>query len=757
MTQSDRPDKRLKLAPHSGAAAGFGAIKQTMLHASREMGLFRGTKLLLSVNQQEGFDCPGCAWPDPAHRTMTEFCENGAKAVAEEATLARVTPEFFASHSVEALLEWSDMALGKAGRLTEPMILRGQSGHYAPISWDEAMALIGEHLRALDSPHRAAFYTSGRTSNEAAFLYQLFVRQLGTNNLPDCSNMCHESSGVGLSQVIGIGKGTVQLEDFERAGVIFVIGQNPGTNHPRMLSALQAAARKGAKIISVNPLEEPALRRFKHPQEVTRLFGKGTAISSHYLKVRVGGDAALLQGIAKALFALEAERPGEVLDHAFIAEHCEGFEDYAQSISELSWERVTQDSGITREVIEEVAQVYAESEASIICWAMGLTQHRHGVMNVQECVNLLLLKGNMGKPGAGACPVRGHSNVQGDRTMGIWDRPSAAFTRRLSEAVGFEAPKEHGYNVVEAIEAMDEGKVDVFVSMGGNLVGAAPDTPRTARAMRRCGLTVHVATKLNRTHLEPGEVSLILPCLGRTERDTQEAGPQFVTVENSMGIVHRSQGRLEPASEHLLSEAQIVSRMAQATFGSEGPVDWAGLGADYDRIRELVARVIPGFEDYNERVRAPKGFALPNGARERRFATPSGRARFTTHPLPDLTLKPGQLVMITVRSHDQYNTTIYGMDDRYRGVLGERRIVFMHPEDMAERGITSRSRVDIKSHFQGKVREVKGFLAVPHDLPRSTVATYFPEANPLVPLESYASGSFTPTSKYVVVTVSPTG
>ena len=753
MAESKGPGEGLTLTPHKGAAAGIGAITQTMRHVSREMGLFRGTQMLLKVNQQEGFDCPGCAWPDPEHRTLTEFCENGAKAVAEEATRARVTRAFFKEHSVEALSTWSDMALGKAGRLTEPMILRGRSGHYEPISWDAAMALIGDALASLDSPHRAAFYTSGRTSNEAAFLYQLFVREYGTNNLPDCSNMCHESSGVGLSEVIGIGKGTVQLEDFERAEAIFVIGQNPGTNHPRMLSSLQAASRNGAKIITVNPLEEPALRRFKHPQEVTRLLGSGTPISTHYLKVRVGGDAALLQGIAKALFALESERPGEVLDHAFIETYCEGFDNYAKAIASASWEVICRDSGIDKEAIEEVARIYADSDASIICWAMGLTQHRHGVMNIQECVNLLLLKGNIGKPGAGACPVRGHSNVQGDRTMGIWDRPSEAFIERLSSAVGFEAPKAHGYNVVEALEAMLDGAVDVFVAMGGNLAGAAPDTPRTAEAMRRCALTVHVSTKLNRSHLEPGETSIILPCLGRTERDLQESGPQFVSVENSMGIVHRSRGSLEPASEHLLSEPAIIARMARATLGSSSQIDWEAMAGDYGRIRDLVAEVIDGFEGYNERVQAPQGFALPNGPRERRFTTPSGNAHFTVHELPDLSLKPEELVMITVRSHDQYNTTVYGLDDRYRGVLGERRVIFMHPEDMADRGIASRSRVDIQSHFRGERREVHAFLAVPHDLPRGTVATYFPEANPLVPLESYAHRSYTPTSKYVVVTV----
>ncbi|MGB0592400.1 MAG: FdhF/YdeP family oxidoreductase [Myxococcota bacterium] len=756
MSNSDgKPDAALKLVPHKGAAAGFGAISQTMKHAAREMGMWRGTKLLLQVNQQEGFDCPGCAWPDPAHRTTTEFCENGAKAVAEEAMRARVTREFFAKHSVEELQGWSDMALGKAGRLTEPMVLRGRTGHYEPITWDAAMVLIGEALAGLDSPHRAAFYTSGRTSNEAAFLYQLFAREYGTNNLPDCSNMCHESSGVGLSEVIGIGKGTVQLEDFEQAEAIFVIGQNPGTNHPRMLTSLQAASRNGAAIVAVNPLEEPALRRFKHPQEVMGLLGSGTPIATHYLKVRVGGDAALLQGIAKAVLVLEAARPGEVLDHAFIETHCVGFEDYAASIAALPWGRIVEDSGIGQAEIEAIAEVYAASKATIICWAMGLTQHRHGVMNIQECVNLLLLKGNLGKPGAGACPVRGHSNVQGDRTMGIWDRPSAGFIDRLSSVVGFEAPKAHGYNVVEALEAMLTDDVEVFVAMGGNLVGAAPDTPRTAKAVGRCRLTVHVSTKLNRSHVAPGEVSLILPCLGRTERDLQGGEPQFVTVENSMGIVHRSQGKLDPASPQLLSEPDIVARMARATLGEASVVDWETLGGSYDAIRDLVEAVIPGFDDYNARVRQPNGFMLPNGVRERQWATASGRAHFTCHTLPDLSLGPGQLVMITVRSHDQYNTTIYGLDDRYRGVLGERRVVFMHAKDMEERGIASRSRVDIQSHFQGEVREVHGFLAVPHELPRGTIATYFPEANPLVPLGSYADKSYTPTSKYVVVTVCP--
>lgn len=755
MSEHDGTGKRLKVKPYQGAAAGVGAIWHTLKHTYEQTGLWRGTKLLMQVNQTDGFDCPGCAWPDPAHRTLTEFCENGAKAVAEEATRHRVDPAFFAEHDIETLSGWSDMALGKAGRITHPMVKEPGATHYTPVAWEEAFTRIGEALRALDSPHEAMFYTSGRTSNEAAFLYQLFVRALGTNNLPDCSNMCHESSGMGLTPVIGIGKGTVTLEDFDHADAIFVIGQNPGTNHPRMLSSLQAAARRGAKIVTINPLKEPALVRFKHPQEVTKLVGSGTAISSHYAQVRVGGDAALLKGIAKAVLEAEAAQPGQVLDREFIATFTEGFEAYQQTVEGTPWADIIADSGVDQETIDTLAGVYMSAERVILCWAMGLTQHTHGVINVQECVNLLLLRGNLGKPGAGACPVRGHSNVQGDRTVGIWDRPSEAFLTRLDAAVGFTSPRQHGANVVEAIEAMSTGAAKAFFAMGGNLVSAAPDTELTAAAIARCELTVHVSTKLNRSHTTAGETSFILPCLGRTERDVHGDVSRFVTVENSMGVVHPSQGRLQPASEHLLSEPEIVARLAEATLGEQHVTPWRRLGEDYDALRDLMSRALAGFDDYNARVRQEGGFSLPNGARERVFKTASGKAHFSCHPLPEIDVPEGQLVMMTVRSHDQYNTTIYGLDDRYRGVYGDRRVAFMHEADMAERGIAAQDLVTLTSHFNGQRRQVSRFTALPFEMPRGTVVTYFPEANPLVPLGRHADISHTPTSKFIPITVEP--
>jgi molybdopterin-dependent oxidoreductase alpha subunit len=633
------------------------------------------------------------------------------------------------------------------------MIKEADDTHYRPISWDDAYALCGNTLRDIESPHRAAFYTSGRASNEAAFLYQLLARTLGTNNLPDCSNMCHESSGTGLGEVIGIGKGTVTLEDFDHSDLIFVIGQNPGTNHPRMLTALQAAARRGANIVSINPLREAALERFKHPQEVTRLFGKGTPIATDFLQVKVGGDVALLQGIAKAVVALDDANPGAVLDNAFIEEHTVGFSTYADSLRAKEWEPLIAQSGISQREMEAIASQYAQAKSVIICWAMGLTQHRHGVANVQECVNLLLLRGNIGRAGAGACPVRGHSNVQGDRTMGIWDRPSPAFLDRLDNALGIKSPREHGYNVVETIAAMEQGAIDVFVALGGNLVSAAPDCDRVGESLKKCRLTVHISTKLNRSHTYPGQTSLILPCLGRTEVDTQTTGKQFITVENSMGVVHRSQGKAAPASNELRSEPSIVAHIAAAAFGESHPVEWLHLVEDYKHIRDLIAEAIAGFEDFNARVKEPNGFVLHNGARERTFRTRSGRAHFTVHDLPNVSVAADELILMTVRSHDQYNTTIYGLDDRYRGVHGQRRVVFLHPGDMEHRGLEAGQPVRITSEYEGVQREVRNFYAVPYDMPQGTAAAYFPEANPLIALESVADRSHTPTSKFVPIRI----
>jgi molybdopterin-dependent oxidoreductase alpha subunit len=757
------PGRPLELAqvdvrPYHHPAAGFGAIASTVRHTMLEMGMIRGASTLLKVNQAHGFDCPGCAWPEPGvdHRSHAEFCENGAKAVAAEATTRRVTPEFFRRWSVPRLLEQSDHWLESQGRLTQPMFLPEGGTHYEPVSWEDAFRLIARELRALDSPDEAIFYTSGRTSNEAAFLYQLFVRRFGTNNLPDCSNMCHESSGVGLGETIGVGKGTVSLDDISLADAIFVIGQNPGTNHPRMLSALEAAARRGCHIISVNPLHERALDRFAHPQHVRDMLTGGTAIAELFLPVRINGDVALLKGIMKEVLAEERRRPGQVLDRSFIAEHTSGFDEFAAALDAVTWDEIVEQSGIDLDLIRKAAQVYINADRVIVCWAMGLTQHKNGVANIQEVVNLLLLRGNLGRPGAGACPVRGHSNVQGDRTMGIFERPSPEFLNRLGRSFGFDPPRAHGFDVVAAIKAMHEGRAHVFFAMGGNFHSATPDTAYTAEALRRCRLTAHVATKLNRAHLVTGRQALILPCLGRTELDTQAEGPQFVTVEDSMSAVHSSRGGLTPASDHLMSEPAIVAHLGRAVFGPDSRVDWESLVADYDRIRDRIADVIPGFEDFNRRVRQPGGFVLPNAAANRRFDTATGKARFSVLPLPRIELAPGQLLMMTVRSHDQYNTTIYGLDDRYRGVYHERRVVFMNPLDIAELGLVDRQVVDLVGEYRDERRLAPRFIVVPYDIPRRCTATYFPEANVLVPIDDYADGSRTPASKSVVIRVGPT-
>ena len=738
------------------AAGGLRAVWSSVQHARSEMGLVRGTRTLLRVNQKGGFDCPGCAWPDPeGERSHAEFCENGAKAVAEEATTRRVTPDFFRQWSVADLSLRSDYWLGKQGRITHPMLLRAGATHYEPLSWDEAFALIADELNALDSPDEAAFYTSGRTSNEAAFLYQLFVRQFGTNNLPDCSNMCHESSGRAMTETIGVGKGTVTLADFGLAEAIFVIGQNPGTNHPRMLTSLREAKLRGCRIVHINPMPEAGLGRFKHPQHASDILGKGVQLADLFLQVRINGDVALLKGLMKEVLEEEARRPGRVLDWEFIREKTHGFEELARALDEQPWDELIEQSGVAREQMREAARVFVESERTIVCWAMGLTQHRNAVANIQEIVNLLLLRGQIGKPGAGACPVRGHSNVQGDRTMGIWERPADTFLDALGSEFGFEPPRRHGLDTVETIKAMHDRRVKVFFAVGGNFLSATPDTEFTASALRRCRLTAHVSTKLNRSHLITGRRALILPCLGRTEIDRQAAGEQFVSVENSMGIVHSSLGHLAPASEHLLSEPVIVARLARAVLGSRSEVRWEWLIEDYDRIRDLIERVIPGFEDYNGRVRRPEGFYLPNAAREGVFKTSTGKANFTVHALPRHDLAPGEFMMMTVRSHDQFNTTIYGLDDRYRGVRGERRVVFLNPEDVAEQNLSAGQVVDLVSRFEGEERVARRFLVVPYPLPRRSAATYFPEANVLVPVRHVAEKSNTPASKSVPITVRP--
>jgi molybdopterin-dependent oxidoreductase alpha subunit len=755
--QSNETPSLVQIKPISKVAGGVPSIIATAKTAWKEMGVVRGLRTLLRVNQQGGFDCPGCAWPEPdGERSHAEFCENGAKHVADEATRKRLTPEFFNKWSVVDLAGKSDLWLGKQGRLTNPMVLRRGATHYEQISWEDAFALIAGELNSLEDPDEAVFYTSGRTSNEAAFLYQLFVRQFGTNNLPDCSNMCHESSGSALSQAIGVGKGTVMLEDFDLAQAIFVIGQNPGTNHPRMLTALEKAKRNGCKLVHINPLPEVGMTNFKHPQEVLAWVGEGTTLADLFLQVRINGDVALLKGIMKAVFEENDRRPGHVFDHEFIERYTSGFDQLAVAIRSVSWEEITEQSGIPRSQIEEAARIFIESDRTIFCWAMGLTQHKNAVANIQEIVNLMLLKGQIGKPGAGLCPVRGHSNVQGDRTMGIWERPTDTFLSSLGTEFNFEPPRRHGYDTVKAIEAMHEKKAHVFFALGGNFLSASPDTEYTADALRRCKLTAHVSTKLNRAHLITGEQALILPCLGRTEIDLQATGPQFVTTENSMSVVQSSRGFLKPASDDLLSEPAIVARLASATLAERSEVNWQALTSNYDLIREHISRVVPGFEDYNARVRVPGGFHLPNAAGQRVFKTATGRAIFTVHPLPRHDLKPDQYLMMTIRSHDQFNTSIYGLDDRYRGVYGGRRVVFLSREDMRSDGLAQGDIVDLVSYFDGEERVARHFVVVPYNIPQRCAATYFPEANVLVPIRSVADESNTPVSKSVVISIKPT-
>lgn len=738
----------LRLKKPKTKAAGIPAVLSSAKHGLAKMGLAKTIKNLTMVNQKEGFDCPGCAWPDPEHRTTFEFCENGAKAVADEAMKAHVTPHFFSKHSVSELSQLSDYELNRKGRISHPVILEKGALHYTKISWKDAFSRISDHLKSISDPNRTAFYTSGRTSNEAAFLYQAFVRAYGTNNLPDCSNMCHESSGKGLGQTIGIGKGTVTLDDFNHADVIMVIGQNPGTNHPRMLTALRDAKHKGAKIIHVNPLPEAGLMQFKHPQDYMKGDLKSTTLADLHLGVRIGGDAALIKGLIK----VQVDR--QAIDQEFVTSKTTGMDEMISKAASTSWKQITKDSGISKSDIQVAGTMLANSKATIACWAMGLTQHRNGVAVIQEIVNLLLLGGHVGKKGAGFCPVRGHSNVQGDRTVGIWEAPTDAFLDRLQEGLGFEVPREHGHDVVNAIDAMVRSDIDFFFCMGGNFLSATPDTDVTARGLSKIPLTVQVSTKLNRSHLVTGETAIILPCLGRTELDVQGGVKQFVTVENSMGVVHRSQGGLQPASTSLRSEPWIVAELAESTLGIEH-LEWRVLGQDYSKIRDLMEQSLFGFDQYNERVNSPNGFELPNPPRDSQsFSTQDGKAHFTAHDLPNLEVDDDQYVMMTLRSHDQYNTTIYGLSDRYRGVKGNRRVVFMNATDMVERGWKARTKVNITSHFKGEKRHSENWLIVPYDIPSGNIATYFPEANSLVPLHSTAEQSNTPTSKWIICSMS---
>jgi molybdopterin-dependent oxidoreductase alpha subunit len=735
-------------------ASGYQGVYQSLRFAAKE-GLGRSVRSLAVVNKKGGFDCPSCAWPDPDDRRHpAEFCENGAKAVAWEATSKRVTPEFFAKHTIAELVQKSEQWLGDQGRLIQPMVLRAGSTHYEPIEWADAFALIAQTLNSLASPDEALFYTSGRASNEAAFVYQLFARQFGTNNLPDCSNMCHESSGLGLNESIGIGKGTVKLSDFDQADAIFIIGQNPGTNHPRMLTALEEAVRNGCKIVSLNPMLETGMMRFRHPQSPRDMLGPGTQIACLSLPVRINGDVAALKGIMKGMLEMDEASGGKVLDRAFIEQKTHGFDAFAADIRATSWEEITLESGLPKELILQAAEIAANSERMITCWAMGITQHKNGVANVQTIANFNLLRGQIGRPGAGVCPVRGHSNVQGDRTVGIWEKMPEPFMAALGKEFNFTPPPKHGYDTVGGIRAMRQGRIKVFVGLGGNFLSATPDTDAVAEGFGRTTLSVQISTKLNRNHLITGETALILPCLGRTERDVQAGGEQIVSCENSMGVVQESRGRLKPAGEQLISETAILCHLAHATLSGRTTVDWLGLCANYDRIRDHIEHVVPGFEDYNARVRQPGGFYLPNPPRDRQeIPTNTGRANFVVHPIPRLDLNPGELLMMSIRSHDQFNTTIYGQDDRYRGVYGGRHVLFMNREDITEQGLKSEQWVDISSKCDGQVRTIHRFKVVPYDLPRRCCAMYFPESNPLVPLAAVAAGSNQPASKSVVVTL----
>lgn len=729
-------------------AGGWGALKSSMKFMKRE-AFTKSATTLLKMNQDKGFDCPGCAWPDPKDTSIAEFCENGVKALTYETTKKRATRATFMQHSVSEMQAWTDFKLEDQGRLTEPFVYNGESDKYDPISWEEAFALIAKELKACDEPDEAIFYTSGRTSNEAAFLYQLLGRMFGTNNFPDCSNLCHESTGVGMGESVGIGKGTVVIEDFEKADAIYVFGQNPGTNHPRMLSELQTAAKRGCKILSFNPLVEAGLKGFLHPQDVTGMtLNKKTPISTHYYQPLIGGDLAAIRGMIKYLF-----ESGAKLDEAFIAEHCSGFDEYKKLVEETSWDELLKESGLRKEQIVEAAEVYAQSERAICCWAMGLTQHRHGVANIQEVINLLLLKGNIGREGAGACPVRGHSNVQGDRTVGITEFPKEEFLKSLEAEFDFSAPRKHGYSAIHAIEAMSESKAKVFMGMGGNFASATPDTEKTFKALQNCELTVHVSTHLNRSHVIHGKKALILPCLGRSERDVQEAGVQSVTVEDSMSMVHASTGSNLPASTSLKSEPAIVAGIAKELFGPE-KVAWDDLIADYANIRQKIEAVIPGFENYNEKIKRKGGFHLRNSARLREWKTETQKARFIVNELPEHNLEEGQLRLMTMRSHDQYNTTIYGNDDRYRGIKNERKVIFLSKADMKKMSLSESDRVKITSYASdGKEREVEGFRPVEYDIPAGCAGAYFPETNPLIGLADHAKRSFTPMSKFIIISV----
>lgn len=755
-TQGSTEFTGIRLSEPAAYAAGLKAVKVTLEHTFKEMGIYRALSTLSHMNQKDGFDCPGCAWPDPEKPSkLGEYCENGAKALSEEATTKRVDKSFFATHSVEELSLWSDYHIGKSGRLTEPMVLKPGSVHYEPISWDESFKLIAKKLQDLDSPDEAIFYTSGRSSNEAAFLYGLFSRAYGTNNMPDCSNMCHESSGVALGETLGIGKGSVKLEDFDEAEVVMVIGQNPGTNHPRMLSALEKCKVNGGKVITINPLEEAGLKRFKNPQEIKGILGSGETITDIHLQVKINQDVPLLKLILKKLAALD-KGGKNVFDHEFINTYTEGYEALLQDLNHYSESDLLEQSGVSESTIDEAVALLAEKKKIIICWAMGLTQHKNGVENIKECVNLLLLKGSLGKPGAGTCPVRGHSNVQGDRSVGIMHFVSEELNQAIEKTFGFKAPTKEGFDTVRAVKAMHDGRAKVFIGLGGNFASAVSDTEYTAEALQNCDLTVNISTKLNRTHLVTGKTALLLPTLGRSDMDLKDGKPRFFTVENSMGKVHRSKGVLPPASDNLKSEPEIVGGIANAYFNGNHPVDWKNLSADYELLREKMGTVLTGFKDMNDKSKGG-GFYLPNNVRELDFSKlPNHKAQFSVCGLPEHKLSSGEFILMTIRSHDQFNTTIYGLNDRYRGVHNERRVVFMNPRDMEKFKLNKLDVVNLISTYDQKERKAVKFLVIPYNIPEGNLASYYPETNVLVPYNHYADKSYTPISKSVVVTIEKT-
>ncbi|WP_311243622.1 FdhF/YdeP family oxidoreductase [Microbacterium sp. WCS2018Hpa-23] len=791
--KNDIDETRVRVSHPKEVAVGVPAVLHALQIAHEQMGVVRSVQTLMRVNQKEGFDCPGCAWPEEDKRHVAEFCENGAKAVAEEATLRRVGATFFAEHSIDELRGHDDWWLGQQGRLTQPMILEEGATHYVPVEWDAALRLVADHIAAIDDPDETVFYTSGRTSNEAAFLYQLLVRGIGTNNLPDCSNMCHESSGSALTETIGIGKGTVSLEDIHQADLLIVAGQNPGTNHPRMLSALEKAKQRGARVIAVNPLPEAGLLKFENPQTARGVAFGGTTIADRFVQIRSGGDQGLFQAIGKHLLEAE-EQEGGVIDRNFVEAFTSGFDAYRQAMAEVTWAELVDATGIQEATLREIGDEVLASKSTIVCWAMGLTQHKHSVPTLRDVVNVLLLQGNIGRTGAGVCPVRGHSNVQGDRTVGIYEKPSADFLDALDREFAFSAPRKHGFDTVEAIRAMRDGRVKFFMGMGGNFVSATPDTAVVEAAMSRVDLTVHVSTKLNRSHVVTGRRAIILPTLGRTDRDRRGDTEQRVTVEDSMGAVHASRGRLAPPSNDLVSEVAIVARLCGHLFdvapsprvapashagdperalpehgaienegrasraASNAPhAEWTALETDYSRIRSHIERVIPGFEDFESRIEKGRTLLLPNGPRdERRFATADGMARFTANPLEYPVIPEGRLLLQTLRSHDQYNTTIYGKDDRYRGISDGRRVVLVNADDLVDLGFDEGDIIDLVSEWRGsdgatEERRAEKFRLVAYSTPRGNAAAYYPETNVLVPLDSVADVSGTPTSKAVIV------